>query len=163
MLDLGIWLLAIAILVSMFGTFKAEGILRLISFVVLILILFAVLIVPAVFFQDGFALVLQFGIFAVPLLLLIDIILPPFPSTELLIIVPLKKYFGIPLLVGEVIVIIISFAILFMVAAAYPAILPLILMSVDFSLGAIAFYLAFFIVVMGLAEKITSSMFDQES
>ena len=62
----------------------------------------------------------EFGIFAIVILLAIDWITPPYPSSEIILMAPLRFFFGIPLLISNIISIVIAFIILIVASTQAP-------------------------------------------
>ena len=94
----------VAIIFSvLYLAYKAQDNLRYILLAVAMTLIIVLLISPVVIAENNLRLLGQMGLYSIFLFFALDTILPPYPSSELALILPLRAIFNIPLHIGELI------------------------------------------------------------
>lgn len=98
------FLLLIAILISSaWIALKSNGMVRVITSLVALGIFSVLAFAPLRLDAESLMAISALGLWAVPVLWAIMVVSPPYPDNELMIIIPLKIFLGVPTWIGELI------------------------------------------------------------
>jgi len=149
--------LIIAVLVGI--TLNFEGVWKLIGVAGLMVIAFIFLFIPNFVITYGFASLFSFGFVGFfVVIIILDMLSPPYPTIELILMIPLKKYFGVPFWLGEVISIGLALIGLLIVAIFYSSIWDILIQNFVFTPFHIVGFVAYFIIVVFVFDKLVESI-----
>ena len=142
-------LLMIAVFVGV--SLYAEGTWKLFGVMGLMVIAFIFLFIPNFVITFGFASLFSLGFLGFFItIIILDILSPPYPTLELVIMIPLKKYFGVPFWIGEAISLGLAVVGLLVIAAFYYPVWDIFIQNFEFSLfHVIAFVIYFVVMIFG--------------
>lgn len=134
-----------------------RGTIQYIAFTFLALLIFLTFIVPSVLLEfDGYA-VFGLGLWVIPVIIVIDALIPSYPTAELLLMIPLKKFFGINFFYGWLISIGFFLFLAVIFSIMFFDIFAFIFRSIDLSIPMLVFYVVYFVVVIVAGNYILES------
>ncbi len=150
-------LLTIAVLLGI--AINVEGVWKLIGVAGLMVIAFIFLFIPNFIITYGFASLFSLGFLGFFIVILIlDILSPPYPTIELILMIPLKKYLGVPFWLGEIISLGLALFGLLIVGIFYSSVWDIFIQNLVFTPFHVIGFIAYFIIVVFVFDKLVDSI-----
>lgn len=149
-------LLLVGVLIAIIVNF--EGVPRLLAFVALSVIGFIFLVIPNIVLTQNFGSLFSLGFVGFFIgVLALDVLSPPYPTAELLLIVPLRKFFGIPFWLAELLSLLLALGTLIIVAFFYPFVIDVFLSNLVITPIVVLGSIIYFFIVYFSFDKIMDS------
>jgi hypothetical protein len=112
-------LLLVIFLTSSYLAYKTKGLLQTFSVLVAFTIIVVLFFAPFRIDPESLAAISALGIWAIPVLWAVNTVMPPYPDTELIFIIPLKVFYNVPVWAGELIALGVAAVILFVFSSQF--------------------------------------------